>query len=150
MIKNWIDSSGKYKITFNLAYSHNIYSFSKYKSDISDSHINGPAVFIFITEKKSIFGSYGSKFVANAHNWVSDQNAFLFSLNLNKKYPAKKAKNNYKNGYYGYNFHDIELDFFQRKGKFKIGLYLDNYELEGNSDSFKFEHFLVFEVKIEI
>jgi len=48
-IRNWIDSSGKYKITFDLVYTYNIFSSSQFDQFRNNCHINGPAVFIFVT-----------------------------------------------------------------------------------------------------
>ena len=78
---------------------------------------------------------------------MGDSNAFLFSLNLNKKYPAIKSDNNYHTGTCRFHFHDITFcDLNQRKGTFGTGIYLNKLELEGNSDSFFVEQFLVYRV----
>ena len=116
-------------------------------------NISDPALFIFITQKNSIFGSFCSCYTTLDLEWKSDPNAFIFSLNLNKKYPRINTKMNYQNGYCGYNFHDIEFDniyFNQRAGLFKTGYYLNNYELEGKNDKFTVGEFLVFKVNIRV
>ena len=54
--------------------------------------MNCPIVIIIITKKNSIFGAYASNFsTKSGGGWVGDKNAFIFSLNLNKKYPDGKG-----------------------------------------------------------
>ena len=152
IIKKWIDPLIKYKITFDLIYSYNTYGFDRYKSFERNCNIRGPALFIFITQKNSIFGSFCSCYTTLDLEWKSDPNAFIFSLNLNKKYPRLNTKN-YQNGGNGYNFHDIEFEqiyFLKRFGLFKTGYYLNNYELEGKNDKFTVGEFLVFKVNIRL
>ena len=75
--------------------------------------------------------------------WVADSKAFLFSLNLDKKYLAKKAEGNYFIGKFGYLFRDITFSSFdERIGRFgNSGVYLDKYELEGGVNQFFVKHF---------
>ena len=97
----------------------------------------------------SIFGSYCPKYYTSSGSWINDSNAFLFSLNLDKKYPAKKANENYHAGTCGYHFQDITFcSFSQRKGTFSIsGTYLDKYELDGKQNYFYIKHFLAYKVE---
>ena len=133
-IKEWIGGD-KNKIGFNL-----IFKLSEVDKDYNRFHqsvnLGCPQIFIFITENLSIFGSYCPNYRANSsYDWQNDSNAFLFSLNLDKKYPAKKAQSNYYTGVCGYHFQDITYcSFSSRKGTFDTsGTYLDKYELEGNN-----------------
>ena len=147
-IKEWI-CGDKNKIRFNLIYrlSERENNYNRYHANVA---IKGPKIFIFITENLSIFGSYGTNYYSDTKNvWTADANAFIFSLNLDKKYPAKKAEDNYLIGNYGYDFNDITFSSFdERIGIFdKTGTYLDKYELEGNSKKFYVKHFLVYTVE---
>ena len=54
-------------------------------------NINSAVVFLFVTCKNSIFWAYCPNFNTTEGKWISDSNAFNFSLNLNKKYPCKKS-----------------------------------------------------------
>ena len=148
-IKEWIGGD-KNKIGFNL-----IFKLSEVDKDYNRFHqsvnLGCPQIFIFMTENLSIFGSYCPNYQADSSygDWQNDSNAFLFSLNLDKKYPAKKAQSNYHNGACGYHFQDITYcSFSSRKGTFDTsGTYLDKYELEGNSSSFYIKHFWVYMVE---
>ena len=95
----------------------------------------------------SIFCSYSPNYKTRG-GWIKDPNAFLFSLNLNKKYPAKTVIKNYYAANY-YNFNDIKIISFEQKlGELdKTGNYLDDYELEGNSKYFQVKHFMVYKVE---
>jgi len=148
-IKEWIGGD-KNKIGFNLIFklSEGDKDRNRYNQSVN---LGCPQIFIFITENLSIFGSYSPNYRAdsNYNNWVNDSNAFLFSINLDKKYPAKKAQSNYHTGTCGFHFQDITYcDFSSRQGSFaKSGTYLDKYELEGNSTCFYIKHFLVYKVE---
>ena len=144
-IKNWIGGD-KEKIGFSL-----IFKLKEEEKDYNRFHqsvnTGGSLIFIFITENMSIFGSYCPLFNTSEGKWINDSNAFLFSLNLDKKYPAKKSDSNYYRGVCGYHFQDIDYcDFSSKKGSFaKSGTYLDKYELEGNNSYFYIKHFLVYQ-----
>jgi len=147
-IKEWIGGD-KNKIIFNLIYrlSEREKNYDRYHENVN---MKGPKIFIFITENLSVFGSYGTNYYSDTKKfWAADSNAFIFSLNLDKKYPAKKAVDNYFIGKYGYFFNDITFcSFDERIGKFdKSGTYLDKYELEGNNNKFLVKHFLVYKVE---
>ena len=93
-IKDWIGGD-KNKIKFELIFNFND-NFSNEVRNIyhNKCNISAPAIFIFITEK-SVFGAYCPNYYCNNNGrWINDSNAFLFSLNLNKKYPAKKNEGN--------------------------------------------------------
>ena len=148
-IKEWI-CGDKNKIRFNL-----IFKLEEHENNLDRYHknvnLNCSQIFIFITGNSSIFGSFCPKYSITSLNpyWVDDQNAFLFSLNLDKKYPAKKADKNYFIAKCGYHFRDITFCHYDgRKGTFaKSGTYLDKYELEGNNNEFFVKHFLVYKVE---
>ena len=147
-IKEWIGGD-KNKLAFNLILQigERENNYDKYHVNVN---INDPKIFIFITENLSVFGSYGTNYYTGTNNnWVADSNAFLFSLNLDKKYPAKKAKENYYIGKFGYLFKDITFSSFdERIGRFgKSGVYLDKFELEGDINQFLVKHFLVYKVE---
>ena len=144
-IKEWIGGD-KDKIEFTLIFklvgeNKNDFRFCR------TVNLSCPQIFIFITENLSIFGSYCPNYKTSG-GWIADSNAFLFSLNLNKKYAAKQAKDNYYLGC-GYHFTDIEYcSFSTKQGNFgKSGIYLDNYELEGNNSNFYIKHFMVYKVE---
>ena len=145
-IKEWIGGD-KEKIKFTMTFKllTNSGNYNRYREAIK---INYPQIFIFITENMSVFGSYCSNYKTSG-GWIKDPNAFLFSLNLNKKYPAKIAKKNYHCSYGEYNFNELKLHLLEnRVGEFdKTGTYLDNYELEGNSKYFQVKHFMVYKVE---
>ena len=147
-IKEWIGGDKKkleLKLIFKLG--DNEYKDNRFNEC---TQINFPLIFIFITSHLSIFGSYCPCYYMQTSNWINDANAFLFSLNLNKKYPAKVAKENYLDRSYGggYRFKDIEFtDFKDRIGQFnKSGVYLDKYELEGDNEYFFVKHFLIYKI----
>ena len=146
-IKEWIGGD-KDKIGFNLIFklNDNDKDYTRFHQYVN---LSCPQIFIFITENLSIFGSYCPNYYTSANSWINDSNAFLFSLNLDKKYPSKKAKENYYAGTCGYHFKDIEFcSFGPRKGTFyKTGIYLDKYELEGDKNYFYIKHFLVYKVE---
>ena len=148
-IRDWIGGDKKNIINFELIFNINSNLSDKAASYDSNCNINAPAIFIFITSKKSIFGAYCPNYHTSNNVWVSNSNAFLFSLNLNKKYPAINAKENYYTGTCGFHFKDIEFcsgNFIDRKGSFSTGTYINNLELEGNDSSFIVEQFLVYRV----
>jgi len=146
-IKEWIGGD-KDKIGFNL-----IFKLWEMENDYNRFHqtinLSCPMIFIFITQNNSIFGSYCPNYNTSEGKWIADSNAFLFSINLNKKYPAKKADNNYHRGTCGYHFSDITYcSFSSKKGSFGTsGIYLDKYELEGNNSNFYIKHFMVYKVE---
>jgi len=148
-IREWIGGD-KDKIQFTLIFK----LFEKEERAVRYNNavnLSCPEIFIFITENLSIFGSYCPNYKTSG-GWIADSNAFLFSLNLDKKYPAKIAQKNYfcNDDYYGkYDFTDIKFSYFlDRKGVFdKTGTYLDNYELEGNCRFFRVKHFMVYKVE---
>ena len=148
-IKEWIGGD-KNKIGFSL-----IFKLKEEERDYNRYHqcvnLGCPQIFIFITENLSIFGSYCPNYKADGSygDWVNDSNAFLFSLNLDKKYPAKKNQSNYHTGTCGYHFQDITYcSFSSKKGSFsKTGTYLDKYKLEGDNQYFFIKHFLVYQVE---
>ena len=144
-IKEWIGGD-KEKIKFTLIFK--LGEREEYGGRYNQSlNLSCPQIFIFITENWSIFGSYCPNYKSSG-GWIADPNAFLFSLNLNKKYPAKIAKKNY-HCMSGYDFRDIKYNNLNyRLGEFdKTGTYLDNYELEGNSRYFQVKHFMVYKVE---
>ena len=112
-------------------------------------NVSAPVIFIFICQNNLVFGSYCPYYNTNEGKWINDSNAFLFSLNLDKKYPSKKAFENYYRGSCGFHFKDIEYcSFNSRKGKFyKTGVYLDKLELDGNNQYFYINHFLVYKIE---
>ena len=144
-IKEWIGGD-KEKIEFNL-----IFRLKEDEKDYNRFHelcnVSAPVIFIFVTEKMNIFGSYCPYF-STSGSWINDSNAFLFSLNLDKKYPAKKAYQNYHRGTCGYHFQDITYcGFNDKKGNFNTsGTYIDKYELDGNSNYFYIRQFLVYKI----
>ena len=149
-IKDWIGGD-KNKIKFELIFNFND-NFSNEVRNIYHSlcNISAPAIFIFITEK-SVFGAYCPNYYCKNNNssWINDSNAFLFSLNLNKKYPAKVNRENYHTGICGFHFNDITFcGMTDRKGSFGTsGTYLNVYELDGNNTNFYVEQFIVYKVK---
>ena len=147
-IKEWIGGD-KNKIRFSL-----IFKLKEEERDYNRYHqcvnLGCPQIFIFITENFSIFGSYCPNYRANSsYSWQNDSNAFLFSLNLDKKYPALKNQNNYHTGVCGYHFQDMTYcSFSSKKGSFATsGTYLDKLEIEGNEPYFFIKHFLVYRVE---
>ena len=149
-IRDWIGGDKKNIINFELIFNINSNLSDKTASYNSNCNINAPAIFIFITSKKSIFGAYCPNYHTSNNVWVSNSNAFLFSLNLNKKYPAINSKENYYHtGTCGFHFNDITFcnnNFINRKGSFSTGKYMNNLELEGNDNSFIVEQFSVYRV----
>ena len=145
-IKDWIGGD-KNKINFNL-----IFKLSEQDKDRnrfnSACNVNAPVIFIFITNSNSIFGAYCPLFNTSESKWINDSNAFIFSLNLNKKYPATKSNQNYYRGECGFHFQDITYcDFNSRKGSFSTsGVYLNQKELEGNNSEFYIKHFYVYKI----
>lgn len=118
-IKEWIGGD-KNKIKFELIINFND-NFSNKVRQVYDNNCNisAAAIFIFIT-KKSIFGAYCPYYSCNDGKWINDSNAFLFSLNLNKKYPAKKSGNNYFRGKCGFHFSDLTFcGMNDRQGNFE-------------------------------
>lgn len=144
-IKEWIGAD-KNKTKFELIFNFNENYSDQVKTIYHNKcNISAPAIFIFFTEK-SIFGAYCPLYSCNGSNWISDSNAFIFSLNLNKKYPAKMSGENYYRGC-GFHFKDIEFcGMKDRKGSFNTRVYLDNYELDGDQKTFYVKQFLVYKV----
>jgi hypothetical protein len=103
MIKNWIGGDTN-KITFSLLYKLSDGNRNKFNTCCN---VSAPVVFIFFTSKNSIFGAYCPHFNTFESQWKNDSNAFIFSINLNKKYPAKKANENYHRGQCGIHFQDL-------------------------------------------
>ena len=148
-IKDWIGGD-KNKIRFNC-----IFKLGEQETNLDRYHLsvnlNCPQIFIFITGNSSIFGSYCPNYSIvdkNVH-WENDPKAFLFSINLDKKYPAKKAEKNYFIAKCGYHFKDITFCSYDgRTGLLsKTGTYLDKLELEGINKNFYVKHFLVYKVE---
>ena len=146
IIREWIGGN-KGKINFALIFNINANILDKNSFYNGICNIKAPAIFIFITSKNSIFGAYCPNYHTSNAIWVADSKGFLFSLNLNKKYPAIKSESNYHTGTCRFHFHDIEYcNLNERKGSFSTGVYLNNYELEGNNNSFIVNEFLVYRV----
>ena len=144
MIKNWIGGD-KNKIFFHLIY--NLRDDKDYNRFHKECNVSKPVVFIFITTKKSIFGAYCPCFNTSGGQWINDSNAFIFSINLNKKYPAKNSSSNYYRGVCGFHFQDITYcDFSSRKGSLGTGYYLNTLELEGDQKEFNISHFYAYQV----
>ena len=145
-IKEWIGGD-KNKINFNLIFKLEVYDKDN-KRFHETCYVNAPVIFIFITKNNSIFGAYCPLFNTTEEKWINDANAFIFSINLNKKYPSLQPKNNYFRGACGFHFNDINYcSFSTRKGSFgKNGIYLNKYELEGNNNEFNIKHFLVYRI----
>ena len=145
-IKDWIGGD-KNKINFNL-----IFKLTEQDKDCDRFHsacnVNAPVIFIFITYNNSIFGAYCPFFNTSEGKWINDSNAFIFSLNLNKKYLAKQSNKNYFRGQCGFHFKDIEYcNFSSRKGTFYTsGVYLNQNELEGNNSEFYIRNFYVYKI----
>ena len=145
-IKEWIGGD-KNKIKFELIFNFN----DNYSDKVRDQYnskcnISAPTIFIFFTQE-SIFGAYCPLYTTNGSSWISDSNAFLFSLNLNKKYSAKQSGDNYYRGCCGFHFNDITFcGMSDRKGQLTANVYLNNLELEGNSKEFYVKQFLVYKV----
>ena len=77
------------------------------------------------------------------------KNAFIFSLNLNKKYHVLNIDDtlHYYKGTCGIHFYDfIVCSIYDRKGSFNTSRYLTKLELEGNTSSFEFEHIIVYKM----
>ena len=138
----------RYNIKFNLIYKLEPFEQNWYRYS-SACDINAPALFIFVTTQNSIFGAYASYF--NTHeSWAKDPNAFIFSINLNKKYMPMKSKDHYKREKYGFNFKDITFnDLNYNVGLFYTGHYLKDFEIEGKKKQFNIRHFLVYQVDIK-
>ena len=145
-IKEWIGGD-KNKINFNLIFKLEVYDKDS-KRFHETCNVNAPVIFIFITNNNSIFGAYCPLFNTTENNWINDANAFIFSINLNKKYPSMQSNRNYYRGSCGFHFNDITYcDISTRKGSFaKNGIYLNQYELEGNSNEFYIRHFYVYKI----
>lgn len=148
-IKEWIVGNKnkiRFILIFKLGESEN--NLERYHKSVN---LNCPQIFIFFTGNSSIFGSFCPKYsIANKNvYWAADSNVFLFSLNLDKKYPAKKAIKNYFIAKCKYHFNDITICHYDgRNGTFNIsGAYVDNYELEGNNHNFYVNQFLVYKVE---
>ena len=81
-IKDFIGGD-KNRINLSLIYElnedHDTQIFNK------QCNVNSAVVFLFFTGKNSIFGAYCPKFNTSENQWINDSNAFIFSLNLNKK-----------------------------------------------------------------
>ena len=110
--------------------------------------MNASVIFIFITEKNSIFGAYCPLFNTTEEKWISDSNAFIFSINLNKKYPAKNLMIIIIEGFVDFIFKILLIVIFpQKKRSFnKTGIYLNQKELEGNNNEFCIKHFYIYKI----
>ena len=88
-IKQQIDPQNYQKIKFECIYQF-LDSETNSNRFTQKCDVNCPIVIIIISKKNSIFGAYASNFSTKSGggNWVGDKNAFIFSLNLNKKYPV--------------------------------------------------------------
>ena len=146
-IKDWIGGD-RNTIKFGLIFNFN----ENYSDKVRDIYHNkcnilAPAIFIFFTEN-SLFGAYCPYYSTYDEKWINVSNAFLFSLNLNAKFPAQKSQNNYYRATCGFHFTDITFCFMKdRKGAFnKSGTYLNEYVLEGYNIGFYVKQFLVYKV----
>ena len=146
-IKDWIGGD-RNKIKFELIFNFNENFSDKVRDTYNNKcNISAPAIFIFFTEN-SLFGAYCPYYQTNGGSWINDSNAFLFSLNLNVKFPAQKSQDNYYRGSCGFHFKDITFcSMNDRKGTFsKSGTYLNKYVLEGYNNGFYVKQFLVYKV----
>ena len=80
-----------------------LYRLSRDGSEPTDFHRlcdnKGPTITLFKSDNNRKFGGYLSKNWESIGKWKTDNNVFLFSIDLNKKY---KIKNNQKDTYYCY------------------------------------------------
>ena len=145
-----IDPQNYQKIKFEC-----IYQFLDYETNrdrfTQKCDVNCPIVIIIITKKNSIFGAYASNFSTESGggNWVGDKNAFIFSLNLNKKYPVLNINDteHCHKGTCGIHFNDFTVcSIYDRKGRLNASKYLTKLELEGNESNFEVEHIIVYKV----
>ena len=78
-----------------------LYRLSRDGSEPTDFHRlcdnKGPTITLFKSDNNRKFGGYLSKNWESIGGWKTDNNVFLFSIDLNKKY---KIKNNQKDTYY--------------------------------------------------
>ena len=149
-IKKWIDPQNYQNIKLECIYQ---FLDCETNRDIFNKkcNVNGPVVILIISKKQSIFGAYASNYATTSggEKWVGDKNSFIFSLNLNKKYPPINinATEHYYKGTCGIHFYDLTIcKIYDRKGQFSTGRYLNQYELEGNASNFEVEHIFVYKV----
>ena len=80
-----------------------LYRLSRDGSEPTDFHRlcdnKGPTITLFKSDNNRKFGGYLSKNWESKGNWKTDNNLFLFSIDLNKKY---KIKNNQTSSYFCY------------------------------------------------
>ena len=95
LIKNWLPYQNKNKINCKL-----IYDAKRDGDSASTFHslcdYKGSTLTIISTSDNKKIGGFLSKSFGGNQDYISDNNAFLFSLNYNQKYPSLNQGNNYQ------------------------------------------------------
>ena len=95
LFKEWLPYKNKEKIKCKL-----IYDAKKDGDDATTFHSlcdnKGPTLTIISTSDNKKIGGFLSKSFNGNKGFINDNNAFLFSLNYNEKYPSLNKSNNYK------------------------------------------------------
>ena len=116
-----------------------LYRLSRDGSEPTDFHRlcddKGPTITLFRSNNNRIFGGYLSKNWESSGDWKTDNNVFLFSIDLNKKYKLKNNQNcsYFCSGYLGPCFSQLGFQNFGNllaKNKFMEYKLIGNYEVD--------------------
>ena len=102
MLKNWINPNND--INFEL-----LYKATRDGDSINDFHLkcgnNSPTICIIITDTGKMIGGYTTiPWINEDKAFISDENAFIFSVDSKEKYNLKKELNGKYAIYHGYSY----------------------------------------------
>ena len=123
LIQNWISPKKNFECKLIYDAKENGDKVSKYHS-LCDN--KGPTLTIFTTSDDLTFGGYLSVSFNENSGWIHDENAFLFSLNPDEKFPSIDATYTFYGGkdrgptFGGYNIEIFDNFFTNDKNKYNL------------------------------
>ena len=110
----------------------------------------GPSVTFILTKKGKKFGAYTLSGYDTTSEWKKDEKAFIFSVDLKKKYPFKNTDNYglYCNASYGIYFGNSTFNIKNLiDGSLNNGYsYAIDYELNGGETNFKVDDIEIYKI----
>ena len=123
IIQNWISPNKFFKCKLLYDAKQNGDKVSTYHSLCDDK---GPTLTIFTTSDNLTLGGYLSTSFNENSGWIHDENAFLFSLNPDEKYPSIDTTYTFYGGkdrgptFGGYNIEIFDNFFSNEKNKYNM------------------------------
>ena len=140
---------GEKELKFELIYKRRLHGvmLPNFHALVDDS---GPSVTFILTKKGKKFGAYTSLGYDSKSEWKKDEKAFIFSVDLKKKYPFNNSDSYgvYCNSSYGiyfgnssFNIKDLNNGSLSDAYSYSI-----NYELNGGENSFQVDDIEIYKI----